>query len=317
MIIKPFDGGIIREPGIYSDVPIETYHGNPFLCDGFSISSSGLRDFIKRPSLYWAYSSYNRNNFDKGDKSYFEFGKAAHIHILEPELFDKEVAIKPDTYLNDKNEKKDWSGNAKYCRQWIADRKSEGRTVINSEEMESILQIEKSLKKNYHVEGGILDGLAELTMVARFGNIWLRARPDKLPSGGNGDFADVKTAASVSENDRYWANRKSGYYIQAAICRMVSQAVMGPDWEFGGYALVWCEKSPPYDVVLDQIDESDISKGEELVRAALGYLNKCIDQNQWPGENGFGQHMETLSIGAAAKTSIDLQIANMKQELAA
>ncbi len=46
MIVTRYDGQPITAPGIYSGVPIDTYHG-PDLCAGPSISSSRPADDLR------------------------------------------------------------------------------------------------------------------------------------------------------------------------------------------------------------------------------------------------------------------------------
>ena len=45
-----WNGEQIVSNGIYANIPIERYHNDTSLFDGFSISSSGLRQVLRRPS---------------------------------------------------------------------------------------------------------------------------------------------------------------------------------------------------------------------------------------------------------------------------
>lgn len=309
----PFTGQVIHEPGIYADVPIETYHGNPYLLDGFSISSSGMREFIERPSLYWGYSVYNRNRFERAEKPHFSFGQAAHMLLLEgAEGFDARFAVRPEKAPDGRQ----WHASNKSCKEWLEAQEGAGKAVLTQSDLDAIRFIRDSLQKHPFVRNGLLDGMTEMSVFARFGNIWFRSRPDVLPAVSNGDMADLKTAASVSERSIETSLRDNRYYVQAAMARMVMQKLY-EDWQFGGFALVWAEKSAPYDVAVTELDPGLIDLGEQLVRAALPYLSKCIERMEWPGRDGFSAHMPTVSIPPYAKTNIELEIQAMKQEIAA
>ncbi len=90
---RVYTGGTITMPGIYRSVAIDDYHGNVDLFDGFSISSSGLRAVIRRPSEYWGFSPYNPTPFEREEKSSLEFGKAAHMLVLGEDGFKSRYGL--------------------------------------------------------------------------------------------------------------------------------------------------------------------------------------------------------------------------------
>ena len=47
-----WDGGSIGRPGLYENMTLESYHSRD-VCDGVSISSSGLRKISRSPAHYW------------------------------------------------------------------------------------------------------------------------------------------------------------------------------------------------------------------------------------------------------------------------
>lgn len=297
---------IITEPGLYPDIPIDDYHRNPFLCNGPSISSTGLKQVIDRPSLYWAYSPYNPKRFERTAQTHFNFGKAAHLLLLEEGVgFHQQFAVRPETYPNDPAKK--WNANSNDCKAWLAEQEANRRAVITQADMDAISYIRDSLAAHPVVQGGILDGLTEMTMLAKFGRVWLRARPDKVPPH-SGDFADLKTAASVSYDDIERNVFKLGYHIQAAIVRKVAREVMGKDWQWGGFAFVFVEKTPPYDVRILQLRDEDIDLGERQVNRALLTFEQCIERMEWPGEEGFERSIDFIGLPAWARTRIETEI---------
>lgn len=314
---QQWDGSVITERGLYSDIPIETYHSNPFLCDGPSISSSSLKDFIERPSKYWAYSPYNVNRFDKEAKPHFDFGKAAHYLILEGNEADGEFAkyfaIRPDTYVNDKGEDKKWIMSANACKKWVEDQG--GKAILSSDDMKAIYCMRDRLLERHEVQAGILSGLVETSMLVKHGKIWLRSRPDVIPAS-SGDFVDLKKTGFASYSDLERNIYKFGYHIQAAICRMNYRALYGDDVPFS-YALVFCEDKAPFDNWIYQLDDTALDMGEQMARTALKYFEKCIDRWEWPTAEGFNPIISNIGIPAWAKAQSETQLAYMKEELRA
>jgi hypothetical protein len=306
-----WNGEIIREPGLYADIPIDTYHQNPFLCDEPSISSTGMKQFIERPSLYWAYSPYNRNRQEFVSKPHFNFGKAAHHIVGREGNFTKFFALRPDTYPN--NPAKKWNSNSTDCRVWLEEQESQGRTVITFKDMEAICDIVQRLEERVEVANGLLDGMIETSMFAKFGKIWLRSRPDFQPVS-DGDYVDTKFVASVDYLALQKAIYQFGYHIQAAICRMVAREIFGEDHPFS-YALCFVEKTPPYDVHIHQLDSASLELGERQVRTAIRYMHKCIETWKWPTSEGFNPIISNIGIPAWASTHIETEIAYMEGEL--
>lgn len=310
MIITPFDNKIITTPGIYSGVPIDDYHGNPFICDGFSISSSGLKKFIERPSLYWAYSVYNPEREPEEYGKSLNLGVAAHTLLLGESGFAQRFALRPETYPNDPSKK--WNANSNDCKAWLEEQEAAGKRIITTTEINHIRGMKRSLEAHPAVQNGILNGLVEHSMFAKFGKIWVRARPDVIPLSG-ADFADPKTTARVSYEDLEKAIYNFGYHIQAAVVRMVARQVMGDGFEFGSFFFAFIETKPPYDVRIVELRSEDMDIGEQQVRAALVRLEKCIARNEWPGEEGFEQSISPISMPSWAKTRIQNEMQYQEQ----
>jgi hypothetical protein len=302
--ITQYTGGVITEPGIYSGVDIERYHKDTSLFGGWSISSSGLKALIERPSLYWAHSPYNPNRFDRPDSKALDFGKAAHHLLLEgiTGFLDKFAVSPYDDF------------RTKAAQEWRNDERAAGRTVITPQDLKIIEHIKASLDSHPVIQAGLLRGLIETTMVAKFGNIYLRARPDAVPEASH-DHGDLKTTVSVRYDDLERAIYNYGYHIQAAVVRMVSRAVRGE--EFGGFAFVFVEKTPPFDVRIVQISDEAMDLGERQVRQGLQMLELCIERGEWPGEEGFSRTISMIGIPAWARGRIETDIAYKAQEIAA
>lgn len=303
-MIREYTGGAITEPGIYTGIDIEQYHHDTDLCDGWSISSSGLRSFIERPSLYWAYSPYNPNRFERPDKKHFDFGKAAHHLLLEgAEGFEREFVLNPYTDFRT-NEAKAWR-----VRQRLF-----GKTIITEADLATIQFMRDSLAKHPVIQGGLLDGIAEASMIAKIGKLWIRSRPDMIPPH-SGDFADLKTTTSLAYEDIERTIYNYGYHVQAALTRKVATIVMGEGFVFGGFAFVFIEKTPPYDVKIFQLRPEALDLGDKLIDRALSDFEICMERNEWPGDEGFAPSLGFIGIPAWAKARTETALA-YKESLA-
>lgn len=296
-----WNGKQIIRRGVYSGVPIDDYHGNTDLFDGFSISSSGLRSVLDRPSLYWGFSPYNPTPFDKPEKDSLEFGKAAHMLLLGEDGFKERYVLRPDEI-----EGKAWQGNRTACKQWLVDQKKAGRVVMTETEIGHIRQIASALSKKEAIRLGILNGRIERSLFCKDGDIWLKARPDVVPND-SGDFVDLKTAASVDDESLSKAIYNHGYHVQAGLLRMIVRQVLGAD-AFSSFTFVFVEKAPPYDVRVMQLKDEDIDLGERQARVAIETVKRCLKEGKWPGYDGFEKEVSYVEMPSWSKTRIKTQL---------
>ena len=304
---QKWNGNQIIRRGVYAGVPIEDYHQNVDLFDGFSISSSGLRAVLCRPSEYWAYSPYNPDRFEDDSSSSLEFGKAAHMLLLGEQGFKERYSLRPATYPDGKGGDKPWSGQSNWCKAWLAEQAKGGKVVITDTEIGHIRHIAKSLERKEAIRLGILNGRIERSLFCKDGDIWLKARPDVVPND-SGDFVDLKTAASVDDESLSKAIFNHGYHVQAGLLRMIVRQVLGAE-AFSSFTFVFVEKAPPYDVRVMQLKDEDIDLGERQARVAIEMVKRCLKEGVWPGFDGFDREMVGYAeMPAWAKTRIKNQL---------
>jgi hypothetical protein len=299
---RKWDGKPITEPGVYAGLPIETYHHDTTLFGGeWSISSSGLRTIINRPLEWWYSSPFNPSRLERESSTALNFGKAAHMLLLGEQGFSEEYALRPAEI-----DGRPWQGNRTACKEWIANQASASKTVITAEQIETIKAISDRLSQNELVRHGILNGRIERSIIAKDGDIWLRTRPDVIPSSG-GDFVDLKTAASVDDDSLSKDIYQHGYHIQAGFMRMVARAVLGPD-AFQSFTFVFVEKSAPFDVRIKQLKDCDIDIGEKQARHGLNIMRRCIEEGRWPGYDGWGDSAAWVEMPAWGRTRIENEL---------
>lgn len=303
---RVWNGEVITENGVYSMVPIETYHRETSLFDGFSISSSSLRTVLRRPLEYWYASPYNPKAVEPEGSKALDFGKAAHMLLLGEEGFSERYALRPDQYEDEKGNWKPWSGNSNVCKAWLKTQEEANRSVITKTEIDHIKNIAEALSQKEAIRLGILNGRIERSIFAKRNGIWLKNRPDVIPNDG-GDFVDLKTAASVDDDSLSKAIFAHGYHIQAGFTRMVVREVLGEE-AFASFTFVFVEKTAPYDVRVVTLKDADIDLGEAQARIALDTLERCIRLNEWPGYDGHDQHISYVEMPTWARNRVEEQI---------
>lgn len=274
-----WDGNPISEPGIFRKVPMADYHGQ--LTVGPSISSSGLRTIeSKSPLHYWATSYLNADRVeDDDDNEAFILGRAAHTLLLSEDGFRDDYVVRPDTYEDDKGNWKPWSGNAKDCKQWLADRKAEGKTVLLKSQVEAIHGIADQLVKN-PVAVDLLRGRIERSIITKDAKTgaWLKSRPDSIPA--DTIIADLKTCADASQRGVTRAIIDSGYLQQMALA-MSSLEEVGST-PVNEAVLLFVEKKPPYAFNIKPLDNGDIYTAMRLNRRAINTFAECLKAGDWP-----------------------------------
>jgi hypothetical protein len=303
---RVYVGGKITERGVYRSIPIDTYHRDTELFDGFSISSSGLRQVLDRPSLYWGFSPYNPQPFEQEDKKPLEFGKAAHMLVLGEEGFASRYVLRPAKAPGDP-EGRAWNANNNFCKAWLKEQDKAGRIVITDTEIQHIRFMRDSLQRHDAIKAQILNGRIERSIFNKHGSIWLKSRPDVFPVD-SGDFVDLKTAASVDDDSLSKAIFNHGYHVQAGLLRMIVREVLGAD-AFTSFTFVFVEKLPPYDVRVKELKGEDIDLGEMQARRAIATVEQCLKRGEWPGYDGFdGDMVRYIEMPGWAKTRLKIEL---------
>lgn len=314
-IRKIEDGEIITENGIYANVPIERYHSGT-LCDGPTISSSGLRTiFAESEMAYWVNSPHNPERMPQPEKQHFSIGKAVHHLVAGEADFAKHFAVLPDRFPDFKTAA---------AREWRDMQVAAGITVLTAKDIEDIrgmagiLPWQKGiddcgLKNNALVrDHGVLSGLIEHTFAYREKGIWLLSRPDAVPNSSS-DFADLKTTTDVSDDALSRTIGEYRYDMQAALCRILARNVLGIDVEH--FSLVFVMKKPPYAVRVIEIHHEDIEAAEADVRLAIRAFERGMKTGKWPGPGGTQEDGRTIRIKGWARDVANARHQNLTLEL--
>ncbi len=290
-----WNGQRISTPGIYANIPLDDYHRGD-ICDGPSISSSGLRALWNgSPKHFWDASPLNPMRCEAVDKKAFIIGRAAHHLVCGDVGFADHYVIRPDTAPDGRA----WHGSNKSCIKWLDDQRAAGRMVLTTEDAEDIRGMAIELGRNKMMQNGILSGLVERSMFWRDKKtgVWLKSRPDVI-STSSGDFADLKTTNSVL----YRATQKSidefCYDMQGAL---VIEGAAELGLPVNSFSLVWVEKKRPYCVRVQQLIDADLAVGSQMNRNMIDVFDACFKAKNWPGPGDDRDDAEFVQLSDAAR----------------
>lgn len=266
----------ISAPGIYAGIPIDDYHRGD-ICDGPSVSSSGLRTmFRKSPAHFWATSPLNPERIEEPESAAFTLGRAAHHLLLGEDDFSTLYIARPARFG-------DYRTNE--AKAWKAEQEAAGRTCLLPAQLDAIRGMARALAAHSLIEAGILNGAIEQSIFWKDEEtgVWLKSRPDAIPNW-SGDFADLKTAESVITEALEHALAAYGYPQQAALLADGFEAITQK--KLTSFSLVFVEKTPPYCVRVVTLKDADLERGRQQNRAALRVFARCLERGRWPGPGG-------------------------------
>ncbi|MEU5939385.1 PD-(D/E)XK nuclease-like domain-containing protein [Micromonospora sp. NPDC047548] len=263
---QPF---VVERPGIYPGVPDDDYHADPV--PGGSLSSTGVRKLLPPscPALF-------KHWLDEGQehKPEFDFGKAAHLHVLGtgPQL----VLVDRDRW--DTNEVK---AEVKAIRE-------AGGVPLKRADMEKADAMAAKIRA-HPLAGKLLDpdrGQAEVSLFWQDTEtrVRCRARLDWVPAPSSGRplLVDYKTCDSAEPGKLEKAINEWGYHVQRGHYLPGARAtgLVGDDAEL---LFVFQEKKAPYLVTVVELHPVAKRIGEHLAREARHLYRECTTSGRWPG----------------------------------
>lgn len=211
-------------------------------------------------------------------------GRMVHSRILTPGEPLPGIVAYPETYTNEKNEVKPWSGNAKVCQAWKATQVAAGLRPMKPDAIRAMDGVVNAVTEDPTCKIAFREGKSEVSVFKRFhteqGMVLRKARMDWVCPGPA--LVDIKTCqdARACEFDRVlWARR---YYVQAAYYLDLWNAC-NPSDKKDHFVFIAVEKSAPHSIQLFAMDTTDIENGRREYRRNLGLLIHCMKLNAWPG----------------------------------
>lgn len=264
------------EPHFKSGMSIEDYHADPS-----SVSSSRLKKTLQSP-LHFLLNSHK-------ETPAMSDGTLVHSAILEPELMEKNMVVKPDI-------SRDWMDlhglkNEKvkdYKDKWAVDQGPDA-IILTKPQRDMVLGVIRSMQKNKEARYLISDGTAELSGFARdpITGLKVRVRLDYLRKDGM--VIDVKK--SSKEEDFYSDTSPSignyMYHLSAAMYLDVGSIILShttkQDIRLENFVFLFVEPTPPYCVVPRVMDFGTHELGQNLYHLAIRRTANAIKTKAFPG----------------------------------
>lgn len=255
--------------GIYKNTELsnEAYHADP------AIGSSGLNLFSECPALY--YTKYLDPEREPSPKSAaLEFGSAAHLSLLEPELFDKEYAVAPEDI--EKKTVKAWKDFEK---------ENKDKTCILWKDFKRITRMTAAIKSHDLANAALSNGVAECSFFAEdeVTGLMMKARPDYLAriSGYGTILVDYKTTGislQTTAQSRHAFNLHR--QIQASHHKAVAELSNKLKIDEVIYVVQMIEA--PYLIRVFRMPQEAIQIGDDQRRVYLDQMKQCFDDGIWP-----------------------------------
>lgn len=270
--ILPAPKGKITKPGVY-DLSMAAYH-RADICDGVSISSSGLRKAISKSIRHWWNEYLNpareEEEDDSAESKYLVLGRAAHHLLLGEAEFGKHFVLQPKEAPDAKGVLGPWHGSKTFCKKWAAEQQLAGKGVLTDAMLKQVRGIAQAFAENAHVRGGMLNGLVEKSFIWQDEEtgIWLKSRPDAVPLADE-MTVDVKIVNDASRIGAVRSLNDSNLHIQAALAGMALENVLGWKRNDGLHYLLFGESGSPHCCIAQPISEYAIDYARREIRGML------------------------------------------------
>lgn len=266
-----------KEPTNMVNESIKTYHASA------PISRSKLMKIAESPAKFKYLLEHPETPTDA-----LKFGQAFHKMVLEPQDFNKEIAVEP--YVNKRTNE---------GKQILADFYFENseKTVIDAETYETAKNMAASVKADAKANF-LLTGLIEKSYywTDEVTGEAVKCRPDVTRTVGEKNVVvDLKSCLHADTESFIKEAVKYGYDVQAYMCKTALEKETGKEHDV---IYVAVEKEPPYLINILQADEHFLEYGKRRYREMLGIYHECKQSGNWYGYLGFANAINELGLPA-------------------
>lgn len=216
------------------------------------------------------------------------FGQVFHKMLLEPETFNDEFVVAPETNRRTKKGKQMWEA-------FVADH--ENQTIIPVEMYAQSKEMCESVKRET-LAVKLLNGAAEVPFfwTDEMTGEECKCRVDVLNTEYSQPIiVDVKTTADASTEAFIRSAINYGYDLQSA---MYSDGVEKNIGKKPLFVFIAVEKEPPYAVNILQADELLLRRGYDLFREYIGIYHDCKMTGNFYGYLGRLNQINNLALPA-------------------
>lgn len=193
-----------------------------------------------------------------------KLGRAIHMAVLEPERYERAVAV--------------WDGGTRRGKDW--DRFKEenvGRELLTEREAEQCEAVQKAVRADPLALRYLSDGVAEATMLWSLDGVRCKGRLDYDAPTAIVDLKTTRDASPDGFGKEVWRYR---YHTQAAWYLDGYVAAGGP---VKPYILISVESEAPHVVQVYRLPQVALDLGREEYREWMKRLAECRLSGKWPG----------------------------------
>lgn len=257
----------------------EAYHA-----DKTAVSSTGVRLAIESPRAFYRGVCLGKK---KPATKAMNFGKAAHIALLEPRLFMARYKVMPDfgSMVSSTNRAK---------RDHWQLSQPEGSEFLKQDEYDDLQEMIQAVQ-NYRDPRTGLYTFVEILKDSAFEQsgyfrdprtgLLCKIRPDILRVGAT-VMPDLKTARKVDRRSFSNAIWDSRYDVQLAFYRLGVKVITGVTIDVPLFGVV--QNCEPFDVAVYPLDTGALDRGEREMRVGLNRIAEGVEKGIWPGVQSGG-----------------------------
>lgn len=248
-----------------------------------AVNASALKNMAVSPLYY-----RHRLTQPQSPTPAMALGTAAHMAILEPDRFADDTRV--------------WDGARRQGQAW--DRYVEanaGKTILTRAEADACVSMAAAVRAHQGAADWLSTGRPEVVLrwqdtdVETGVAVNCKARIDWLPDSPG--LIDIKTTADPSP--RGFARTAANLYYHASLAWYRSGWRACKHSEMCPVKIVAVQNRAPWDVVLYDVPDVTLERGEELCAEWLSTLIKCRETDAWPGAD-MGEGEQTLWLPAWA-----------------
>lgn len=236
-----------------------------------AMSSSGLRRFKRSPWHYRAPFVLPQEEVSKPSPQMIA-GTLGHACLLEPERFERDYVIGPDT-----------TKTSKVWKEFVA--AHPGCEVITLAQHEVASKQAISMRAHPEISKLLKRGKPEVSCFWRDAqyNLPCKARLDWVHDLGDEGalILDYKTTSDAGFESFSRSVANFGYHLQARWYMDGYEAATGR--EVVGYVLGVVESDFPYCVAMYMLDQSALDQAAREIQRVMARYAQCVESDRWPG----------------------------------
>jgi exodeoxyribonuclease VIII len=253
------------------------------------------------------YFHWKKNQAEREETASMTLGTAAHTAVLEPNLFDSQYTVIPESaprrptsvQLGAKKPSPETIAAIQYWEQ--LERMNAGKTILSASDYDRVMGMRDAVFAHKDAKAFLSGGEAEVSCFSKYPGIAVdvKCRPDYLRMD-DGLSINFKTSHNSSFNGFMGSVKDWSYDWQSAFyCDILSHMF---NRHFDELHIV-VESQPPHHVALYTFEEDSLEFARSQFRPLLEKYLLCLETDIWPG---LPEIVQTVSVPAWARKVVML-----------